>query len=116
MPKCPKQTKRANIGSKHDSFIHFTIKFNSKHYSLSFFSGTFNSKKYSITFSPENSNDPYFNALCPLTPHSRPGRKYSFFTPRLRSSLGLSVVIDISLPLPSRGFNNILTSNTQFNA
>ena len=27
----------ANIDSKYDSFIHFTIKFNSKDYSISFF-------------------------------------------------------------------------------
>ena len=48
-------SKMANIDSKYDSFIHFTIKFNSKDYSISFFSGIFNSKNYSITFFPENS-------------------------------------------------------------
>ena len=45
----------ANIDSKYDSFIHFTVKFNSRDYSISFFSGIFNSKNYSITFFPENS-------------------------------------------------------------
>ena len=42
----------ANIDSKYDSFIHFTVKFNSRDYSISFFSGIFNSKNYSITFFP----------------------------------------------------------------
>ena len=45
----------ANIDSKYDLFIHFTVKFNSRDYSISFFSGIFNSKNYSITFFPENS-------------------------------------------------------------
>ena len=45
----------ANIDSKYDSFIHFTVKFNSRDYSISFFSGIFNSKNYSITFFPKNS-------------------------------------------------------------
>ena len=36
--------KMANMDSKYDSFIHFTIKINSKDYSISFFSGIFNSK------------------------------------------------------------------------
>ena len=45
----------ANIDSKYDSFIHFTVKFNSRDYSISFFSGIFNQKNYSITFFPENS-------------------------------------------------------------
>jgi len=40
----------ANIDSKFDSFIHFTIKFNSKDYSKSIFSGIINSKNYSIIF------------------------------------------------------------------
>merc|ERR1711884_507418 len=48
--------KMANIDSKYDSFIHFTIKFNSKDYSISFFSGIFNSKKYSIIFFPGKFN------------------------------------------------------------
>ena len=48
--------KKANIDSKYDSFIHFTIKFNSKDYSISFFSGIFNSKKYSIIFFPGKFN------------------------------------------------------------
>ena len=30
-------SKMANIDSKYDSFIHFTVKFNSKDYSISFF-------------------------------------------------------------------------------
>ena len=46
----------ANIDSKYDSFIHFTIKFNSKDYSISFFSGMSNSKKYSIIFFPGKIN------------------------------------------------------------
>ena len=45
-------SKTANIDSKTELFIHFTIKFNSKDYSMSFFSGIFNSKNYSITFFP----------------------------------------------------------------
>ena len=45
----------ANIDSKYDSFIHFTIKFNSKDYSISFFSGMFNSKNYSNKIFLENS-------------------------------------------------------------
>ena len=49
-------SKMANIDSKYDSFIHFTIKFNSKDYSISFFSGIFNSKKYSIIFFPGKFN------------------------------------------------------------
>ena len=39
-------SKMANIDSKYDSFIHFTIKFNS----ISISSGICNSKNYSITF------------------------------------------------------------------
>ena len=49
-------SKMANIDSKYDSFIHFTIKFNSKDYSISIFSGIFNSKNYSITFFPGKFN------------------------------------------------------------
>ena len=49
-------SKMANIDSKYDSFIHFTIKCNSKDNSISFFSGTFNSKNYSITFFPGKFN------------------------------------------------------------
>ena len=65
--KCPKgvqkrqkkggfSSKMANMDSKYDSFIHFTIKFNSKDYSISIFSGIFNSKNYSITFFPGKFN------------------------------------------------------------
>ena len=39
--------KKANIDSKYDSFIHFTIKFNSEDYLISIFSGIINSKIYS---------------------------------------------------------------------
>ena len=46
----------ANIESKYDSFIHFTIQFNAKDYSISFFSGIFISKKYSIIFFPGKFN------------------------------------------------------------
>ena len=46
----------ANINSKYDSFIHFTVKFNSKDYSIYFFSGIFNSKNYSIIFFPRKFN------------------------------------------------------------
>ena len=46
----------ANIDSKYDSFIHFTIKFNPKDYSISIYSGMFNSKNYSITFFPGKFN------------------------------------------------------------
>jgi len=46
----------ANIDSKFDSFIHFTIKFNSKDYSKSIFSGIINSKNYSITIFPGKFN------------------------------------------------------------
>jgi len=49
-------SKMANIDSKYDSFIHFTVKFNSRDYSISFFSGIFNSKNYSITFFPGKFN------------------------------------------------------------
>ena len=49
-------SKMANIDSKYDSFIHFTIEFNSKDYSISFFSGIFNSKKYLIIFFPGKFN------------------------------------------------------------
>ena len=35
-------SKMANIDSKYDSFIDFTVKFNSRDYSISFFSGIFN--------------------------------------------------------------------------
>ena len=38
-------SKTANIDSKIELFIHFTIKFNSKYYSISIFLGIFNSKK-----------------------------------------------------------------------
>ena len=53
--ECPTQAKGdflskiENIDSIHDSFIHFTIKFNSKDYLITFFSGIFNSKYHSIT-------------------------------------------------------------------
>ena len=40
----------ANIDSKYDSFIHFTMKFNSKDYFIVNFAGIFNSKNYSIIF------------------------------------------------------------------
>ena len=49
-------SKKANIDSKYDSFIHVTIKFNSNDYSILFFSGIFNSKNYSITFFPGKFN------------------------------------------------------------
>ena len=49
----------ANIDSKYDSFIHFTVKFNSRDYSISFFSGIFNSKNYSITFFPRKFNSKF---------------------------------------------------------
>ena len=49
-------SKIANIDSKYDSLIHFTIKFNLKDYSISFFSGIFNSKNYSTTFFPGKFN------------------------------------------------------------
>ena len=60
MPKIDKKggfpLKMANIDSKYDSFIHFTVKFNSRDYSISFFSGIFNLKNYSITFFPGKFN------------------------------------------------------------
>ena len=46
----------ANIDSKSDSFIYFTIKLNSKDYLISIFSGILNLKKYSINFFPEMFN------------------------------------------------------------
>ena len=46
----------ANIDSKYDSFIDFTIKFNAKDYSLTIFSGIFNKKNYSITLFPGKLN------------------------------------------------------------
>ena len=49
-------SKMANINSKYDSFIHFTMKFNSKDYSISIFSGIFNSKNYSKIFLPGKFN------------------------------------------------------------
>ena len=48
--------KKANIDSKYDSFIHFTIKFNSNDYSISIFLGIFNSKNYSTIFFPGKLN------------------------------------------------------------
>ena len=45
----------ANIDSKYDSFIHFTIKFNSTDYSISIFPGRFKSKNYSIICFLKNS-------------------------------------------------------------
>jgi len=44
-------SKMANIDSKYDSFVHFSIKFNSKDYSISFFSGILNSKIFNNLFS-----------------------------------------------------------------
>ena len=49
-------SKMANIDSKYDSFMHFTIKFNSKDNLISIFSGIFNSKNYSITYFPRKFN------------------------------------------------------------
>jgi len=56
-------SKMANIDSKYDSFIHFTIQFNFKDYSISIFSGIFTSKNYSINVFPRKFNSKIYSKI-----------------------------------------------------
>ena len=49
-------SKMANIVSKYDPLIYFTIEFNLKDYSISIFSKIFSSNNYSIIFIPGKFN------------------------------------------------------------